>query len=306
MVDYGYITKDQVVSRYHRWLHHGYPVPFLIREELLGQIQPWLQRHHVYSRGRFGGWRYEVSNQDHSFSQGVEIAEYLMTGAPEQTYPDPNKVNSQKNTGHPKLSVPTVPEYEFVVSHMGGSLDFMAPHSNHCHIYHRGNEIVPRYEFRQWDRLPRVGGKAHAYLHHIITNYNHLADVTVFLGDDMRTCSSTNGCPYHNILDYVEETKRNGISYKRPGIALKFESITSGASSRLGSLAEFWKTVFIDRLPPKEITFTPGSYFGVSSARIHKHSLEFYKNILLQMSPRAQDGTEFNRHMDKLWITIFT
>jgi len=32
----------------------------------------WLESHDIYSRGRFGAWRYEVGNMDHSVAQGVE------------------------------------------------------------------------------------------------------------------------------------------------------------------------------------------------------------------------------------------
>ncbi len=99
LVDYGFISKDQVVSKYHRRLDHGYPVPSVKRDQILNAIQPWLESKSVYSRGRFGGWRYEVSNQDHSFMQGVEVADRIVKGVPEETYPNPNLVNSRKNVG---------------------------------------------------------------------------------------------------------------------------------------------------------------------------------------------------------------
>ena len=67
LVNYCFINASKVVSRYQRRLEHGYPVPFLKREIFLKEIQPWLESRHIYSRGRFGGWRYEVGNQDHSF-----------------------------------------------------------------------------------------------------------------------------------------------------------------------------------------------------------------------------------------------
>ena len=94
LVSYGFITEKQVVSRYHHRLEHGYPVPSLRREEVLRSAQPWLESRGVYSRGRFGGWRYEVGNQDHSFMQGVEVSDLIMTRIPEETYSDPGKVNS--------------------------------------------------------------------------------------------------------------------------------------------------------------------------------------------------------------------
>ena len=94
LVNYGFIAEKQVVSRYHHRLEHGYPVPTLRREEVLRSAQPWLESRGVYSRGRFGGWRYEVGNQDHSFMQGVEVSDFIMTRIPSETYSDPGKVNS--------------------------------------------------------------------------------------------------------------------------------------------------------------------------------------------------------------------
>jgi hypothetical protein len=34
----------------------------------------------VYSRGRFGAWRYEVGNMDHSVAQGVEWVNRIVEG----------------------------------------------------------------------------------------------------------------------------------------------------------------------------------------------------------------------------------
>ena len=83
-----------IVSRWHRRLHHGYPTPFRGRDGILAAVLPALEARRVFSRGRFGAWKYEVSNQDHSFMQGVEIANRLVCDTPEVTITDPNLANS--------------------------------------------------------------------------------------------------------------------------------------------------------------------------------------------------------------------
>ena len=56
------------------------------RDRALAAIHPWLTEQGIYSRGRFGAWRYEIGNTDHCVMQGVEIAEYLARGTPERTW----------------------------------------------------------------------------------------------------------------------------------------------------------------------------------------------------------------------------
>jgi len=51
----------------------------------LDVLLPKLKELNILSRGRFGAYKYEVANQDHSFMQGVEAAEYIVNGVEEIT-----------------------------------------------------------------------------------------------------------------------------------------------------------------------------------------------------------------------------
>ena len=95
------ISEDDVIlSRYAEFLPRGYPTPSLSRDGILARVLPALDRLGIHSRGRFGAWKYEVSNQDHSFMQGWECAGRLLDGSgpeAERTLHDPNGTNARYN-----------------------------------------------------------------------------------------------------------------------------------------------------------------------------------------------------------------
>ena len=83
------IHPDDVARRTTTWemrVDYAYPVPSLTRDAALAVLQPALERLGIQSRGRFGGWKYEVGNMDHSFMQGVQWAERLVLDQPETVY----------------------------------------------------------------------------------------------------------------------------------------------------------------------------------------------------------------------------
>ncbi len=79
-------ARRKIESRFEMSVDYGYPVPCLERDQALRAIQPWLESVQIFSRGRFGGWKYEVGNMDHSVMQGVEWAERMIQATQEKTY----------------------------------------------------------------------------------------------------------------------------------------------------------------------------------------------------------------------------
>jgi len=86
-------SPNQIVTVWIHSARHGYPTPFLGRDGIVEPILGELETLGIYSRGRFGGWKYEVSNQDHSLMQGVELVNRLAFGTPEMTYWYPTVAN---------------------------------------------------------------------------------------------------------------------------------------------------------------------------------------------------------------------
>jgi UDP-galactopyranose mutase len=80
--------RDDIVDTHVIDRDYTYPIPSLERDRALSVIHPWLESQSIFSRGRFGAWRYEVGNMDHSVAQGVEWVDRIVIGdeAGELTY----------------------------------------------------------------------------------------------------------------------------------------------------------------------------------------------------------------------------
>jgi protoporphyrinogen oxidase len=87
---------DKILSTWRYRAAPGYPTPFLNREQVVDTALRDLQSRSIYSRGRFGAWKYEVSNQDHSFMQGVEAVDHALEEREELTVWKPDLVNTER------------------------------------------------------------------------------------------------------------------------------------------------------------------------------------------------------------------
>eukprot|EP01056_Protomagalhaensia_sp_Gyna25_P000815 Protomagalhaensia_sp_Gyna_25__814@NODE_1392_length_1880_cov_259_225964_g1121_i0_p1_GENE_NODE_1392_length_1880_cov_259_225964_g1121_i0NODE_1392_length_1880_cov_259_225964_g1121_i0_p1_ORF_typecomplete_len542_score57_41Amino_oxidase/PF01593_24/8_1e31NAD_binding_8/PF13450_6/2_5e11Pyr_redox_2/PF07992_14/9_8e05Pyr_redox_2/PF07992_14/7_5DAO/PF01266_24/4_1e06Pyr_redox_3/PF13738_6/3e05Thi4/PF01946_17/3_9e05FAD_binding_2/PF00890_24/7_7e05FAD_binding_3/PF01494_19/0_00037FAD_oxidored/PF12831_7/0_00054AlaDh_ len=79
--------KVTIVSRSVREFHYGYPTPSVERDGLLEGIHSILTKYDIMSRGRFGGWKYEAGNMDHSLMQGVEAIDAILSMSTQLTLP---------------------------------------------------------------------------------------------------------------------------------------------------------------------------------------------------------------------------
>jgi len=81
--------RAQIISRYHRFVRYSYPIPTLERDGALRILQPFLMSQKIYSRGRFGTWRYEIGNMDHSVTMGAEAVNHALLGEKESIFDSP-------------------------------------------------------------------------------------------------------------------------------------------------------------------------------------------------------------------------
>lgn len=78
--------RKKIISKFLYKIPLAYPIATLERDHALKKIIPYLEKNNIFSRGRFGAWRYEIGNMDHATMQGVEIVNRLLLNQKEQTY----------------------------------------------------------------------------------------------------------------------------------------------------------------------------------------------------------------------------
>jgi protoporphyrinogen oxidase len=92
-------NRNQISHTWYRFIERAYPTPTRGRNRLLFPLLTVLEESGVYSRGRFGAWRYEVGNMDHSFMQGVEFVNHMLGAGEELTLWYPQIVNTEHPSG---------------------------------------------------------------------------------------------------------------------------------------------------------------------------------------------------------------
>ena len=180
---------------------------------------------------------------------------------------------------------------QFVIAHYDEALDWLEDLPPACSriVYHKHHSA-------RENRLPNIGREAHTYLHHILTHYDRLADLTVFL----------QGRPLDHILsDDIElkvvfEQIPSDVGYFDLGTTPLIEDRTGSPSHHGLDLSGVYQKLFaID--PPEFFCCRAGANVAVSRETIQQHSRVEYERFqkLLLESPKG--AWEFER----MWPYLF-
>lgn len=81
----GLIDHRDIAHVHSHWIERAYPLPTPMRDSALDVIQPYLEENDIYSRGRFGAWKYESQgNQDMAFTAGMDVVRRILDGSKER------------------------------------------------------------------------------------------------------------------------------------------------------------------------------------------------------------------------------
>eukprot|EP01006_Ploeotia_vitrea_P027747 TRINITY_DN60518_c0_g1_i1.p1 TRINITY_DN60518_c0_g1~~TRINITY_DN60518_c0_g1_i1.p1 ORF type:complete len:1192 (-),score=101.36 TRINITY_DN60518_c0_g1_i1:204-3779(-) len=204
----GMLTEEgEVVSVWRLRRDYGYPVPYVDRDADVHAIDDVIKKFNIWSRGRFGGWKYEVANQDHTCAQGVEAADAAVLKLKELTWYQPDKINGM---WRPPVQLRNyrfnrMPLVDIVVSHCHEDLKWLEAVRKHAiplgfkfqvYIYERCSteeELKKSKDSAQlmWDAVQHIlhripldatGYAPMAYVTHLLEQpRNKMGDVVILL-----------------------------------------------------------------------------------------------------------------------------
>jgi hypothetical protein len=209
-------------------------------------------------------------------------------------------------------------DLEIVVSRYNEDLNWLEDYKSYCTIYNKGEPVE---EFIQ---LNNIGREGHTFIHHIVSNYENLADYTMFLQGNPFNPHSPNLFSRLNHFIETQEPLPNFQWISERIVESDFEYIREPYHSIFPNIKFAFEQIFKDRNPPEKFRFGAGAQFMVYKELIHQRPKEFYENILQLFEETEQNeislkllgnpgisetflpvNPELGLHLERFWGLIF-
>lgn len=194
-------------------------------------------------------------------------------------------------------------------------------------IYNKGpidNLVVPEGRKGKVDviNLKNVGRCDHTYLHHIVTNFKKLADVTIFivasaLDDSMYKKSAK----LKVVLDCVSKSYTSAFPVMKPvplkklyNFSLEKYTATNKANKALNPqnqlqlcsirpFGKWYEEVFKGLKVPELMYVNVNAIFAVDKEHIHNRPLSLYKHLITYVDKSS--NPEAGHYMERTWTSLF-
>jgi glycosyltransferase involved in cell wall biosynthesis len=183
-------------------------------------------------------------------------------------------------------------------------------------IYNKGSLLKSSDLPRSWNlnNIPNIGRESHTYLHHIIKNYEKLADVTVFIQGHVVDHIS-NPDPVAFIWDIAKEAFEHGVSKNTfsvhpsvtgaPSPWFRVQEWKGSKSRSSGVPFGEWFSSFVGCEYPSmndKFLWYGGALFAVHRNNILQHPKSFYQRLLSTVNdhPSPEEG----HYMERSWYYI--
>lgn len=208
-------------------------------------------------------------------------------------------------------------DVEVILARTLNTCDWTEPYRHRRTIYQKGPEAMAGVCI-----LPDVGGYPHTYLHHIVTHYDDLAAVTLFLND---TCPQTGPENVESYIDVDEDIVFDSVQiidltepdwldrdgyFKQLAISRSHIRATQMQCASTPFRAWFERAILpyrgddtsFSEIQNAFIATTTGN-FCVHRSVIHDKPVEFYQSLLNWVS--GHRNPEWSNYVDHSWMYIF-
>jgi hypothetical protein len=179
-------------------------------------------------------------------------------------------------------------------------------------IYNKGSPIED-----PCIKLDNIGRESHTYLHHIVANYDNLANVICFLPGSCMDHTFDKKIKTYKTLDLVKQTKKTvfvgGYVNGRDIYNFKldeWESTNQNNKEKTDThklkkcFSQPFGTWYENNFPNVELRFiTWNGIFAVSKKHILQHSKEYYEKLLMQLSDSS--NPECGHYFERAWVSVF-
>ena len=164
-------------------------------------------------------------------------------------------------------------------------------------IYNKDPAYVEHVDNANNFALQNVGREAHTYLHHIITNYHNLSELTIF-------CQ---GNPYDHISKETLYSYINSRNSFEPGNQGKFyqpyeKFVNQSVQCSGGNYGDWWMKIFGTRCTGGIQVWS--AQFVVHASLIKSKPIEFYVNAINTVNKDI--NPEAAQFFERTWGSIFT
>ena len=214
--------------------------------------------------------------------------------------------------------------YKIIVSRYNENIDWLKNEMNNCIIFNKGKKLGINNEIL----LENLGRESETYLHYIITNYHNLPDVVIFtqgsISDHLQIYHFYDN-KFHNYKDdeinYLikikEETLINDLCYPFTHYQTNYNNcwdrnwninndhffLENNYKDNKPTVFYDWFIKYINKDYPDPIYIYRNGIFAVKKENILKKSIEYYKNLILQVNHHINPAE--GHFLERSWYYIF-
>jgi hypothetical protein len=204
--------------------------------------------------------------------------------------------------------------YKIIVARYNENIEWLNSEMNNCIIYNKGNKLNITNEII----LDNVGRESESYLQYIITNYNNLPDVVVFtqarISDHRRPANVNYLINLKNDALQNGKSKEEVVHYKSPYNSCwnpNWNILDNGTYFLHNHYKNDNRIIFIDWFKknindnyPEPIRIYSNGIFAVKKELILMNSLEYYKNLILEVNHHLNPAE--GHFFERSWYYIFS